>query len=43
MCIMKKPHRSSATIEKKGMLLTINEAGSDGVVKAIQKGIAAKK
>jgi adenylate kinase len=29
--------------EKKGMLLTIREAGSDGVVKAIQKGIAAKK
>ena len=29
--------------EKKGMLLKISEAGSDGVVKAIQKGIAAKK
>jgi adenylate kinase len=29
--------------QKKGMLLTISEAGSDGVVKAIQKGIAAKK
>jgi len=29
--------------QKKGMLLTIREAGSDGVVKAIQKGIAAKK
>jgi len=29
--------------EKKGMLLKINEPGSDGVVKAIQKGIAAKK
>lgn len=29
--------------EKKGMLLKISEASSDGVVKAIQKGIAAKK
>jgi len=29
--------------EKKGMLLKISEPGSDGVVKAIQKGIAAKK
>jgi len=29
--------------EKKGMLLTIKEASSDGVVNAIQKGIAAKK
>ncbi len=29
--------------EKKGMLLKVNEPGSDGVVKAIQKGIAAKK
>ncbi len=29
--------------EKKGMLLKINETSSDGVVKAIQKGIAAKK
>jgi adenylate kinase len=29
--------------EKTGMLLKINEAGSDGVVKAIQKGIAARK
>lgn len=29
--------------EKKGMLLKISESGSDGVVKAIQKGIAAKK
>jgi adenylate kinase len=29
--------------ERKGMLLTIREAGSDGVVKAIQKGIAAKR
>jgi adenylate kinase len=29
--------------EKKGMLLKISEVSSDGVVKAIQKGIAAKK
>lgn len=29
--------------EKKGMLLTIKETSSDGVVKAIQKGIAEKK
>jgi adenylate kinase len=29
--------------EKKGMLLTIREAGSDGVVNAIKKGIAARK
>jgi adenylate kinase len=29
--------------EKKGMLLKINEASSDGVVNAIKKGIAAKK
>jgi adenylate kinase len=29
--------------EKTGMLLKINEAGSDGVVNAIKKGIAAKK
>ena len=29
--------------EKTGMLLKISEPGSDGVVKAIQKGIAAKK
>ncbi len=29
--------------EKKGMLLSIREAGSDGVVNAIQKGIASKK
>jgi len=29
--------------EKTGMLLKINEPGSDGVVKAIQKGIAARK
>jgi len=29
--------------EKKGMLLKISEPGSDGVVKAIQKGIAARK
>jgi adenylate kinase len=29
--------------EKKGMLLTIREASSDGVVNAIKKGIAAKK
>jgi len=29
--------------EKKGMLLTINEASSDGVLNAIVKGIAAKK
>jgi adenylate kinase len=29
--------------EKKGMLLKISEASSDGVVKAIQKGIAAKR
>ena len=29
--------------EKKGMLLKISETSSDGVVKAIQKGIAAKK
>jgi adenylate kinase len=29
--------------EKKGMLLKISEVSSDGVVKAIQKGISAKK
>ncbi len=29
--------------EKTGLLLKISEPGSDGVVKAIQKGIAAKK
>ena len=29
--------------EKKGMLLKISEAGSDGVVNAIKKGIAARK
>ena len=29
--------------EKTGMLLKISEPGSDGVVKAIQKGIAARK
>jgi adenylate kinase len=29
--------------EKTGMLLKISEPGSDGVVKAIQQGIAAKK
>jgi adenylate kinase len=29
--------------DKKGMLLTIREASSDGVVKAIKNGIAAKK
>jgi adenylate kinase len=29
--------------EKKGMLITIHETSSDGVVKAIQKGIAANK
>jgi adenylate kinase len=29
--------------EKKGMLLTIRETSSDGVVNAIKKGIAAKK
>ena len=29
--------------DKKGMLLTIREASSDGVVNAIKKGIAAKK
>src|SRR5512143_1668540 len=29
--------------EKKGMLLTISETSSDGVVNAIKKGIAAKK
>jgi adenylate kinase len=29
--------------EKKGMLLKISEVSSDGVVKAIQKGIAAKR
>ena len=29
--------------EKKGMLLKISETSSDGVVKAIQKGIAARK
>jgi adenylate kinase len=29
--------------EKKGMLLTIKETSSDGVVNAIRSGIAAKK
>ncbi len=29
--------------EKKGMLLTIRETGSDGVVNAIKKGLAGKK
>jgi adenylate kinase len=29
--------------DKKGMLLTIKEASSDGVVNAIKKGIAGKK
>jgi hypothetical protein len=29
--------------DKKGMLLTIREASSDGVVNAIKKGIATKK